>query len=229
MRFNWRTEWPQWLVIAAMFAVAAMSWSSAPEQFPVHWNMYGEVDSYGSRSEGVLLLPLLGLGVYALFVLLPRIDPGRRNYAQFAGTYAVVRLCILLFLAVAYTVMQLVAHGYQLNLGMIITLGVGALFVVLGNAMGKVRPNWFFGIRTPWTLSSKLAWDKTHRLGGWLFVVGGVVIAASVALPPVLGTTVMTAVLISVAAVPIAYSYFVWRRDPDKQPPAGTMPAMPGR
>jgi uncharacterized membrane protein len=229
MQFNWRTEWPQLLVIAAMLVVAAVSWSSAPEQFPVHWNVYGAVDRYGSRYEGVLVLPLLGVAICALLMFLPRIDPGRRNYAQFAGTYATVRLFILLFLAVIYTLTQLVAHGHQLNLATIAILGMGLLFVVLGNAMGKVRPNWFFGIRTPWTLSSKLSWDKTHRLGGWLFVVGGIVIATSVLLPPLWQTAMVLAVVISIALATAVYSYFIWRVDPDKQPPAGTMPAVPGQ
>ncbi|MGO9451749.1 MAG: SdpI family protein [Candidatus Binataceae bacterium] len=227
MRFNWRTEWPQWLVIAAMFTVAALSWSTAPEQFPVHWNVYGAVDRYGSRSEGVMLLPLLRVAIYALFVILPRIDPGRSNYAQFGGVYATVRLFILIFLGVVYALMQLVAHGYQINLAMIAVLGESALLIVFGNYMSKIRPNWFFGIRTPWTLSSKLSRDRTHRVGGWLFVVGGIVSAASVVLPPVWSTVIMLAVLVSIVIATAVYSYLVWRTDPDKQPPAGTLPARP--
>lgn len=87
MRTNWRTEWPHWAMLAAMFLLAAVTWRSAPDRLPVHWGLGGEVDRYGGRFEGLLGLPTLALGLYLLLRWLPRIDPGRANYAQFAGAY----------------------------------------------------------------------------------------------------------------------------------------------
>ncbi|HEY6417409.1 MAG TPA: SdpI family protein [Candidatus Binataceae bacterium] len=226
MRFTWRTEWPLLLVVFAMFLVAAATWPAAPARFPIHWNLQG-VDGYGSRFQGVFLVPILTLGVYVLFRLLPRIDPGRANYAQFAGIYTAFRLVVLLFLAATYAMMQLVAHGYELNVPTIVILMAGALLIFLGNFMGKIRPNWFCGIRTPWTLSSKLSWDRTHRFGGWVCVVSGVLVMASVAEPPRLTVAICLADTLAMVTALYIYSYLVWRSDPDKQPAVGTMPAGP--
>ena len=106
-----------------------------------------------------------------------------------------------------------------------IGLAVGAMFFVMGNVLGKLRPNWFFGVRTPWTLSSKLSWNKTHRLAGWVFVLGGLLLMAAglVGTPTAMG--IAFAVLMAGVLGAVTYSYFVWRSDPDRVPPAGTLPA----
>lgn len=104
-------------------------------------------------------------------------------------------------------------------------LAVGVMMVLMGSVMGKIRPNWFVGIRTPWTLSSKSSWVRTHRLGGWLLVALGLALAAAA----VVSSRAAVAVLIGGPAVTtlwlVVFSYLVWPRDPDKVPPAGTWPA----
>jgi uncharacterized membrane protein len=99
-----------------------------------------------------------------------------------------------------------------------------AMFLVIGNFMGKVRPNWFVGVRTPWTLSSKMSWNKTHRLARWLFVVMGLSIAAA----GILQSTWMFILMLAVNGLCIAwmivYSYLVYRRDPDRTSPADVSP-----
>lgn len=229
MRTNWRTEWPHWAMLAAMFLLAAATWSWAPDRLPVHWGLGGEVDRYGGRFEGLLGLPALALGLYLLLRWLPRIDPGRANYAQFAGAYALIRLAALAMLALTYGAMHLSLRGYALDMGRVTSLLLGALFIVLGGMLGKVRPNWFVGVRTPWTLSSKLAWTRTNRLGGWLLIAEGATLivagllvgrwALAASLPIIGGGTIWLTI----------YSYRVWRDDPDKTPPAGTLPAEEAR
>ncbi len=81
MRTNLRAELPHLAVIAAMFLLVAATWSSAPDRIPVHWDLAGQVDRYGGKFEGLLLMPLLTLGIYLLFLVAPRFDPGRANYA----------------------------------------------------------------------------------------------------------------------------------------------------
>ena len=225
MKITWRTEWPHWVLLAAMFALAAASWGSAPGQVPVHWNLAGQVDRYGGRFEGVFLLPLVAAAIYLLMLWLPRLDPGRANYETFAGAYATLRLAVLAVLAGTYGVVQLWAHGRAASVAIWAPLLVGALLVVVGSLLGKLRPNWFVGIRTPWTLSSKVSWTRTHRLGGWLFIGLGVLTMTMA----ILGTTwafrTMFAALVAVAIGLVVYSYRVWRKDPEKMPPAGTLPA----
>jgi uncharacterized membrane protein len=96
---------------------------------------------------------------------------------------------------------------------------------MLSNIMGKIRPNWFVGIRTPWSLSSKLAWTKTHRVGGWLFIVLGLGIAATAFIKSEWAVSVVLITAIGGSLALVVYSYFVWRNDPNRVPPAGTSPA----
>lgn len=225
MTVRWRSELPQWVLLGAMFLLAAVVWSSTPERVPIHWDITGAVDRYAGKVEGLLLIPALSLGVYLLLLFIPRIDPGRANYAGFAGPYAAIRLAIVAVLAVSYALVVLAALGRQPPVIAAVPILIGALLVVLGNYMGKIRPNWFVGVRTPWTLSSKRSWTQTHRLAGWLFVASGIafVLAGAFSSPLALGVAVGVLTL-SVVSI-VVYSYLVWRTDPDRVPPANTAPA----
>ncbi len=221
MRIDWRVEAVQWAILAAMFAATAWAWPRVPPEMPVHWNIAGEPDRYGGRAEALLLVPLLALGLYALFLALPRIDPLRANYAQFAGPYAVLRTAILAVMGVIQAVLIAAALGWQGNVGMVISAAVGLLFVVLGTLMHRFQPNWFVGIRTPWTLSSEKSWVQTHRLGGWVFITVGAAMAVLGLINPAWAFPVMLVGLIGGITVILVYSYRVWRDDPDRQPTAG--------
>jgi uncharacterized membrane protein len=224
MKIDWRKELPHWFVIAAMFLLAAQTWPSVPNRIPVHWNMVGAVDGYGGKFEGLLGLPLVAVGMYLFMLVLPRFDPGRANYAQFAGAYDTIRFAILAVFAAVYSLTVFSVRGNPVDMSAINVL-IGGLMIVIGSLMGKVRPNWFVGIRTPWTLSSKLAWNKTHRLGGWLLMVAGLVMIATAVMPAPWKVIVSSGTILAIVAFLFVYSYFVWRGDPDKVPPAGTMPA----
>ena len=225
MKLKWRRELAMWVLLAGMFTLAAITWSRAPDRIPVHWNLHQQVDRYGGRFEGLLGVPLVALGLYALMLLVPRIDPGRANYPGFWGAFTTLRLALVVFMAAIYGVMHLWMCGIEVRMNTVMPLLMGALFVVVGNLLGKLRPNWFVGIRTPWTLSSKDAWVRAHRAGGWVFIAGGLafMVAGVVHTPWVLWTAI-AAFAGGLLAV-VAYSYFVWRADPDKVPPAGTLPA----
>lgn len=186
------------------------------------------MDRYGGRFEGLLAIPLLALGIYVLMLLLPRLDPGRANYEAFGSVYATLRLMILVVMAAIYGLVHLWIRGVHARIEVWVPLIVGALFVVIGNLLGKVRPNWFVGVRTPWTLSSKLSWTGTHRAGGWLFVLVGALLMVCAVLRSawMIGITVAVGGLGLVGLV--VYSYVLWRRDPEKTPPAGTLPAGNG-
>ena len=102
MKFKWQTELPQLLLLAGMFILAAATWSAAPERIPVHWSFAGQIDSYGGRFEGLLAIPLLSLGMYLLFWIIPLIDPGRANYQRFAGAYTTIRMAIIILMTAIY-------------------------------------------------------------------------------------------------------------------------------
>jgi len=222
---TWRAEIPHWLLLSGMFAAAAALWPIAPERIPVHWNINGEIDRYGGRLEGLLAVPLIAVAVYALMLALPRIDPGRANYASFRAAYRWCRLAVLGMVAFMYGCMLLTAFGHPVHMGTVAPIATGVLFIVLGNFMGKFRPNWFVGVRTPWTLSSRRSWNKTHRLAGWLFMAMGLTMAA--------WGLVQTAWMLAIAATVtvgslvwlVIYSYLVWRDDPERISAANTSPA----
>ena len=226
MKTTWKNEWPHWMLLAVMFALAAWMWPLTGDKIPVHWNGSGEIDRYGGKIEGLLLLPLISLGVYGLLLVVPRLDPGRANYAQFAKSYHAIRLSVIALNFAVYCAILLATAGYRFDMPGVISVLTGASFIVLGGVMGKIRPNWFVGIRTPWTISSKTAWVKTHRVGGWTFIALGVVQIAAGMLFSSPSALFLTMLLILSATVGLSlYSYLVWRNADDKVPPAGTLPA----
>ena len=225
MKLSWHRELVQLIPIVAMFAAAVACWSYVPERIAVHWNLRGEADGFAGKAVGLLLLPAIGSGVYALLLVLPRFDPGRANYENFAGVYYLIRFCIASYLAALYGVMLLMALGYRVDMDAVVGVALGALFIVLGNFTGKIRPNWFVGVRTPWTLSSKLSWTKTHRLAGWLFILMGVlaIVWGLVQTPWMFGA--MLAIDVTCPLLLVVFSYVVYRHDPQRGGPAGTSPA----
>lgn len=224
MKIDWRVELPALALLSAMLIAGVWAWPGAPERIPVHWNLSGEVDRYGGRFEGLFGLPLIACVLYVLMLVFPRIDPGRANYASFAGVYVVLRLAILSLLAALTAIVHLTIRGQRVSMASALPVLMGALFVVIGGLMGKLRPNWFVGIRTPWTLSSKVSWTRTHRLAGWLVLVSGLSMLAATPAGPRIAQRVMIGSMVLTSVISVAYSYFVWRTDADKLPPAGSLP-----
>ena len=203
-------------VVLVMFAISGYVWTQIPagEKVCTHWNAAGECDDYGSKFVGILLLPIAAAGVMGLFTLIPRIDPRAVHIAQSRKAYTAVWATMLLFCLALHVVLMLELLGHDASIGSYVPLLVGLMFVVIGSYLGKIRSNFFFGIRTPWTLSSELSWNKTHRLGGKLFVMQGILFMASVILFSgsvrvylVLGGSLVMVVVL------MAYSYFVWKGD----------------
>lgn len=224
MKFQLRRDAPALALLALMFAGAAYTWPRAPDRIPVHWDLHGAVDGWGGRAEGLLLLPAVALGVWGLLMVLPRLDPGRENYRNFAGPYGVLRTAIVAFLALVHLGGLSAALGRPIPIGSLIGPATGLLFVVLGGLMGKLRPNWFVGIRTPWTLSSKRSWIRTHRVGGWAFIACGVATLIAGLFAPEAAFVVMLGGIAGCVIGTTVYSYVVWKGDPDRQMPGGTTP-----
>jgi uncharacterized membrane protein len=221
VKTNWRTELALLALIALMFAAAFIVWPTAPSEIPVHWNASGEVDRFGGKIEGLLLLPLMALGIYLLMRYLPNIDPGRVNYARFGGAYTAIRAGVLLLMAGIYGMVIAWVLKAPVDMSRAVPVAVGALFMLFGSVLGQVKPNWFVGIRTPWTLSSTESWARTHRLGGWFFIALGVLFAITGLFK--LGSFGFVVIGASIAAVAVlmVYSYFVWRSDPAKRTTPG--------
>jgi len=207
-------------IILLTFAVCAWAWLQVPtgKPLPVHWNIHGEVDRYSGKFEALLLMPLIALGIQALLIVIPLLEPRRLNLQRSWKAYAAIWIGVLALLAAIYGALVLNALGQPVNPGRVAPVLLGLLFVVLGNYMGKIRSNFFVGIRTPWTLSSERAWNKTHRLGGWVFLALGllIVLVGLLADAPVAFVILMSGVIGAVLFL-VVYSYIAWKQDPEKQ------------
>jgi len=208
-----RHVWYRSVLALVLVAGTAAVWARLPETMPVHWELSGKPDRFGSRVEGALLLPLLFLGIWGLTELLPRIDPRRANFAKMRGAYDLAISASLTMLLVMQGVILATALGYRVPMHRIVPATAGVLFLVLGNLLPRARPNWWFGIRTPWTLSSDRVWARTHRVGGYCMAGAGVLLLVAAFLPTSWFMGLFVGVVVPAALVPVVYSYFAWRQE----------------
>lgn len=214
---NKKTIVLMWLLALLPAAMLALAWSHLPEQVPMHWGLSGTPDRWGSPA-GLWGLCAIGPLSALLFHFLPRLDPKRSNYEKFQGKYETAALLVQLLMAVmmGVTLSESLWPG-RLDVARVICLAVGGLLLVLGNLMGKVRSNWFFGFRTPWALSDPDVWNKTQRLGGWVFFLsGGLLILLALLAPPAVTFGVFLAVLLGGMALTY-YKSWRWFREKEDQ------------
>jgi uncharacterized membrane protein len=208
-------KWIPLVIIAVAFIASAAVYSDLPARVPSHWNVAGEIDGWMSKEWGAFVMPLTLMGLFAMLYVLPRIDPRGANYAKFRGTFETVMITTMAFLLGVHLIMLAIALGKDVSMSRVIPIGVGMLLIVLGNLMPRTRSNWFVGLRTPWTLSSDRVWERTHRLGGRLLVAAGALVVLTGIFAPSRSETVLIASAVCVSVVVFAYSYIIWRNDPD--------------
>ncbi len=184
-----------------------------PDKVPMHFNFEGEVDRYGSKIE-LLIIAILPMAISGLFYIIPKIDPKGENYKKFTGFYDGFKIVMVIFMNVIFYLMISSGLGdFALNMETIVPILVGSLLVFIGNYLPKAKQNFTFGIKTPWTLSSEEVWDKTHRIGGVSFVIGGILIIASGILPKNEITIILFVGALLIAALfPIVMSYVYYKR-----------------
>lgn len=182
-----------------------------PDQIPTHWNLSGEINKYSDKWM-IFVLALLPIMIYALMGIMPKIDPKRASYSKHKKAYLTVRVALFLFLTALYVVVLLVALGYLIKIDMVIKLGIGILFIIIGNVLSQARHNYFFGIRTPWTLASEKVWNKTHRIGAYSFVIlGFITCILSFVSGPISGYIIFASIMIAVI-YPTIYSYLQYKK-----------------
>lgn len=209
MRVGSRNAWSFGLVVLS-FALTGVLYSRLPDAVPVHWDASGQADGFASKPWGPFALPLTMAGTYLVLLLLPWISPKGFRIDPFRRTYEIVQVSILGFLFLLTGVSLLAAMGLEASMDRVLPAGAGLLIIVMGNFMGKVRKNFFFGIRTPWTLASDEVWLRTHRLGGKLFVLAGVVLLLS-GLAGRAEATLLPSVIVA-GVIPAIYSFVIYRR-----------------
>jgi uncharacterized membrane protein len=181
-----------------------------PERMPSHWNMYGEVDGYSSRLFNVLFFPLLKVLLLFMFIIIPKIDPKRKNIKSFENSYIVFVLSFLLFTLLLQLQVYLWSIGIHIPMEVVMPLLMGGMYIMVGEFLKSVKQNYSIGIRTPWTLDNEKVWEMTHLLGSKLFRISGILSILSVFLPRYSFVVVILSVLVSTFILFI-YSFIVFR------------------
>jgi uncharacterized membrane protein len=208
-----RSKWIAPVCIAFMLIVTALLYNQLPAQVPIHWNINGQANQYADKAVGALLMPAVAIGIWLLMSVLPRFDPRREAYTKFAGVYQTMINLFLIFFAALDVIMLGSAAGWDIPVAKVVVIGIGLLFAFLGNQMGRIQPNWFVGIRTPWTLSDPEVWKQTHRLGGRTFFAAGILSALIGLLVPVPASFILFIVIVMAGTfAPVIYSYVLWQR-----------------
>jgi uncharacterized membrane protein len=206
------------LVIVLILTLAGLAFSlwalpQLPEMVPSHWNAAGEVDDWMPRTTNALLLPGIMLVMGLLLVFIPNIDPLRQNVERFRTTYNWFIVGFSLYLLFIHVAITLAGLGIQFNMTHAIIPAVAILFFGIGIMMEKAQPNWFIGVRTPWTLSSPSVWQKTHHLGALLFKITAGWMLVSLLFPPEVGIILIMISIFLTAIVTVVYSYFAFRAE----------------
>jgi uncharacterized membrane protein len=196
---------------AWLFSIAV--YSRLPDRVPVHWDISGEPNRYGSRIEGAFLLPVLMIALYFVMQWYPSRDPRSANIAKFRGAYDTVVAATIAFLGGVHALALGQSLGWQIDITTVALVGIGAMLVILGNLLPLARSNFIFGIRTPWTLSSEQVWTRVHRVGGYATVAAGLVTMASVFFARPIGVVIALVSAFIAGLIPIVYSYLLWSRD----------------
>lgn len=213
-------KWIPLLIVVAAVIASAVVYPRLPERIPTHWELSAHPsgteptpNGWSGRLTGAWGLPIFLLGMWALVIILPKIDPRGGNYSKFGGAFEGIIISIMLFMLGMHIIILRAALGYPVAMQRIVPIGVGVLFVVIGNLLPRARPNWFVGIRTPWTLSSDRVWEKTHRIGGQAFVAGGILIVLAALVMEQWAHIVLIVVVLLCTATVLIYSYVEWKRE----------------
>ena len=214
------------LLTAAAFAASAyvsfFAYDSLPEQIAVHWNIRGEPDRIVPKSEAWMnfwLCPLVMVLMVVLTVVLPWISPRQFEVERFRPTWEYVMTLVVGLFAFIHLALLVASWGQRLPLGRFFAGVLMLFFALLGNVLGRVKRNFWMGVRTPWTLASEAVWNQTHRVAGWLWAAGGLIGCLGVLVLPLVVPVSEPTVLIGafvwimlIALFPVVYSLVLYKR-----------------
>jgi len=198
-------------IVLLAFIISVYFYPQMPEKMATHWNAAGEVDGYMSKSTALLSIPLVLVGIVLLFAIIPKIDPLKANIEKFRKYYdGFIVLLSIFILSIHYQII-LWNLGVKISPSVILPVGLGLLFFYIGILCENVKRNWFVGIRTPWTLSNDIVWEKTHKIGGKLFKVVGIIVFIGVFFQRYILLFILVPVL-TITAYTLIYSYLEYQK-----------------
>jgi len=202
------------IMIAAATLAGLLLWNRLPDQMASHWNVNDQVDGYLPKFWGVFLLPLITLGLFVLFRIVPAIDPMKANIAQFQEAFNLFIVLMAAFMLYIYALSLAWSLGYtSFRISGAMLPAIGLLFIFIGFMMRKAKRNFFIGIRTPWTLSSDTVWNETHRIGAVLFMVSGALAFLGGFFGGTTAFWMMFAPILASTLFLLVYSYVLYQRE----------------
>jgi uncharacterized membrane protein len=198
-------------LIAAAVAMSVLAYPKMPERMASHWGPSGQVDGWMNKTASLSFAPAMMVGLTALFLAVLLIDPLRKNIDKFFSYYAGFIVVFNLFFFVVHGWMILWNLGIQIPVNVSMPIALACLFFYIGIVLTHTKPNWFIGIRTPWTLSNEIVWQKTHKLGGILFKITAIIVLIGAAFPQYVMWFVIVPVF-AVSGITLVYSFIVWKQ-----------------
>lgn len=207
-----KNEIPLIAIVLLPFVYLAYIWNELPEKVPMHWNIKGEIDRFGEKSELLLIPILLPLLIYIVFLIVPKIDP-KNKISKMGNKYQHIKILLTTFMSILALFIIYSAKNQSFANPNYIVLLIGILYIILGNYFKTIKANYFIGIRTPWTLENETVWRETHKLGGKMWFIGGIItVIASLILDKQPNFTLFMIITGIITIIPIIYSYFKFKK-----------------
>ena len=179
-----------------------------PDTMPIHWDIEGNPDGYGSKAFAAIWLPLMMAGLNLITHFGLNTDPKKANSSKILKLIGKLTIPFLSLTLLPITIFA--GLGYEIAIERIVPAFVGLLFIIVGNYLPKSKQNYTVGIKLPWTLDNETNWNKTHRLAGYLWIIGGVVMFVNSFLQ-IYWTPVFFIIIGSMVFIPALYSYILYR------------------
>jgi len=200
------------IIIAIAFIAGAYFYPQLPSRIASHWDSAGQVNGYMNKFWGIFLLPIMMLGFFALYFIIPKVDPLKNNIQSFRKYYNILWIAIFIFFLYIFGITLAQNIGYRFNITFAMVPAIAALWFFLGTFFTKLKRNWFLGIRTPWTLSNDIVWNKTHKLGGRLFQIAAIIALAGMFFKDDILIVAIVVPAVAVAIITVIYSYIEYKK-----------------
>ena len=200
------------IIILITFGIAFYYYPSLPDKIVSHWGISGEADGFMPKAFGIFFVPILMVIFTAVFWIIPKLDPLKKNIESFSKYFNGFILVFQLFFLYVYILTIVFNLGHTFNMLAFLMPAFAILFYYLGVMIGKAKRNYFIGIRTPWTLNSDQVWDKTHKLGSLLFKLSAIPFLVSI-FWPIIGFSFFMCYIIGISLWLVVYSYFEFSKE----------------
>jgi len=198
-------------IIVFMFLIGIVLFPALPDSIPMHWNVFGQVDNYMPKNPAVFLLPILTTVMFIAFQIFPSFDPKKDKYRLFKHEWEIMQFGLVAFFAYLHFIILYLTLNPAVAMMPLMFVGLGVLFILMGNYMSKIRQNYFIGMKLPWTLASEDNWNKTHRFASWCFVGAGILTLAEAYFIWFAPVVIFGSIFLALA-LPIIYSFLLFKK-----------------